>query len=64
MCCDELQDIKYAESIILLVGLLKEALADELLFTDEQIDGFLHEKFNRVEMIEEPFEDLKSNSKN
>lgn len=36
VCCDELEDIKLATALLLLVDLLKQAIHDVLLLTEEQ----------------------------
>jgi len=36
VCCDEMEDIKFASAILLLLDLLKRALQEVLLLTEEQ----------------------------
>ena len=40
-CCDELQDIKFFESIQIILELLKDALQEKFSLTKEQINSFL-----------------------
>ncbi|WP_010234108.1 hypothetical protein [Clostridium arbusti] len=40
-CCDELEDIQFFESIIIILELLKNALQEKLSLTKEQINLFL-----------------------
>ena len=40
-CCDELEDIRFLESLQLLIDILKTALQDKLFLTEEAMNEFL-----------------------
>ncbi|SHK38097.1 hypothetical protein SAMN02745912_03138, partial [Paramaledivibacter caminithermalis DSM 15212] len=42
LCCDELEDIKFFESISLILDLLKDALTEKLSLTKKQLNEFMN----------------------
>jgi hypothetical protein len=48
LCCDEIEDIRFIESLLLLIELLCETLSKELLITEEQIQKFLDTFFEKI----------------
>ncbi|MFC0562378.1 hypothetical protein ACFFH4_26475 [Halalkalibacter alkalisediminis] len=48
MCCDKLEDIRFIESLLLLIENLSETLSEELLITDEQIQMILDAFFEQL----------------
>jgi len=44
--CDELEDIKFAEALLLLIDLFKQTLEDCLIITEEKINKLLNYFFN------------------
>ncbi|WP_286171353.1 IS4 family transposase [Lentibacillus populi] len=48
MCCDELDDLRFAEALMTILEVLGSMLAEECLLTDEQINEFLDRFFNKL----------------
>ena len=48
MCCDEVEDLRFSEAILMILEVLGSMLAEELLFTDEQIQPFLDRLFDNL----------------
>ena len=48
LCCDELEDMKYTEALLILLDLFCDTMSSELLLTDEKIEQFLDTFFNQL----------------
>lgn len=48
LCCDEVEDIRFAEALLMILELLGTMLAEDLLLTDDQIHPFLDKFFNKL----------------
>jgi len=48
VCCDEIEDIRFAEALLTILELLGSLLAEDYLLTDEQIGQFLERFFNKL----------------
>jgi hypothetical protein len=51
LCCDEMEDIRFIEALLLLIELLCETLSKELLITDEQIQKILDTFFEQIPLF-------------
>jgi len=48
VCCDEIEDIRFAEALLVMLEILGSMLAEDYLLTDEQIQQFLDNFFNKL----------------
>jgi hypothetical protein len=48
VCCDEIEDIRFAEALLVILETLGSVLAEDFLLTDEQINQFLDHFFNKL----------------
>ncbi|QQK76108.1 transposase [Salicibibacter cibarius] len=48
MCCDEVEDLRFSEAILMILEVLGSMLAEEHLLTDEQIQPFLDRLFDNL----------------
>lgn len=48
LCCDEIEDIRFAEAILLIMDLFVSTLGKELLLSEEQVQQFLDAFFEQL----------------
>lgn len=48
VCCDEVEDIRFTEALLMILELLGSMLAEDFLLDDEQIQQFLDRFFNNL----------------
>lgn len=48
ICCDEVEDLRFSEAILMILECLGEILAEEYILTDGQIQPFLDRFFNHL----------------
>ena len=48
LCCDEIEDIRFAEAILLIIDLFASTLSKEFLLTEEQVQQFLDTFFEQL----------------
>ncbi|MDN4606165.1 hypothetical protein P5G49_01560 [Sporosarcina sp. F6_3S_P_2] len=48
VCCDEFEDIRFAEALLMFMEILGTMLAEEAILTDEQIAPFIDRFFNKL----------------
>ncbi|WP_010530580.1 IS4 family transposase [Lentibacillus jeotgali] len=58
VCCDEIEDIRFAEALLTILELLGSMLADEFLLTDQQIQQFLDRFYDKLpDFLQKPLQD-------
>ncbi|MEI3604045.1 transposase [Oceanobacillus sp. SE10311] len=48
MCCDEMEDIRFAQALMTILELVGSTMAEEYLLTDEQINEFFDRFFSKI----------------
>ncbi|MCQ2010320.1 transposase [Sporolactobacillus sp. STSJ-5] len=48
LCCDEMEDLRFAQVLMTILELLGSTMAEEYLLTDEQINNFFERFFNKL----------------
>ncbi|MDY0406712.1 transposase [Virgibacillus sp. 179-BFC.A HS] len=48
VCCDEMEDIRFAQALMTILDILGATIAEEFLLTDEQINDFLDRFFEKL----------------
>lgn len=55
MCCDEVEDIRFSEAILIILECLGTLLEEEYILTDDQIQPFLDRLFDNLpEFLRKP----------
>lgn len=48
LCCDEMEDIRFAQSFMLILDLLKSTLLEEPILSEEKVQSIIDELFNKL----------------
>nr|WP_242698018.1 hypothetical protein [Bacillus sp. SD088] len=48
LCCDEMEDIRFAEVLMMILDIISSTMAEEYLLTDEQINQFFDRFFSKL----------------
>lgn len=48
LCCDEMEDIRFAQALILVLDLLKSTLSNEPILSEEKVQSIVDELFNNL----------------
>ncbi|SDK95246.1 hypothetical protein SAMN04488098_10955, partial [Alkalibacterium thalassium] len=62
LCCDEMENIRFAQSLFLVMACLKETLMNELVLSEQHVQDLLDTIFDSLPELFKPF--LKENQLN
>ncbi len=48
LCCDEMEDIRFAQALMLIIDLLKSTLSQEPVLSEENVQSIIDELFNQL----------------
>nr|WP_246516421.1 hypothetical protein [Salicibibacter cibarius] len=48
MCCDEVEDLRFSEALLMILEVLGSMLTEEYILTDEQVQPFLDRLFDNL----------------
>lgn len=48
LCCDEMEDIRFAQALMTILEIVGSTMAEEYLLTDEQINDFFNRFFSKL----------------
>lgn len=48
LCCDEMEDIRFTQALMLIVDLLKSTLSEEPVLSEEKVQSLIDRLFNKL----------------
>ncbi|MGJ9457873.1 hypothetical protein [Oceanobacillus sp. CF4.6] len=48
LCCDEIEDIRFAQALVIIIDVLKSTLSNEPLLSEEKVQYIINELFDSL----------------